>query len=424
MTTWRKTTVGEFCPFKYGKALPDRNRKHGQTPVVSSAGVVGLHVEPLVDGPGIVVGRKGTVGSVTYVGIPFWAIDTAFYVEDIPAERDLRFTYYLLKSLGLPDMNSDSAVPGLNRDYAHAIELTVPDVDTQRVIGGILGSIDEKIELSRSTNQTQEAIAKAIFRCWFIDFEPVLAKANGESTESISTRFGLGAELVDQFPASLVETEQGPVPKGWMHSTLGEQASRFGGRIQTGPFGSQLHASDYVNDGVPVVMPQDLVDRRISTSRIARVTDETAFGLSRHRLEEGDVVYSRRGDVERHALVSRREVGWLCGTGCLMVRLGTRWPSQAYLSEALDERTTRDWIVRHAVGATMPNLNTAILSKVPILMPSDRLLHHFESVVATHRQHQEVTSATTESLASLRDHLLPKLLSGEMTPDSASGAGR
>ncbi|MEO8058913.1 MAG: restriction endonuclease subunit S [Burkholderiales bacterium] len=159
MSTWRDTTSGDFCPFSYGKALPERARRSGKFPILSSAGIVGAHDEPLVNGSGVVIGRKGTVGSVTYVDSPFWPIDTAFYVSDSLRMRDLRFTYYLLKSLPLRDMNSDSAVPGLNRDNAHLLDIRVPDLDTQESIGRVLGALDDKIELNRRINQTLEAIA-------------------------------------------------------------------------------------------------------------------------------------------------------------------------------------------------------------------------------------------------------------------------
>ena len=171
-----------------------------------------------------------------------------------------------------------------------------------------------------------------------------------------------------------------------------------------------------MDEGIPVVMPQDLVNRRISVAKVARVSEEMAQRLSRHALQPGDVVYSRRGDVERHALISEREAGWLCGTGCLLVRLGRDWPSQAYLSEALDLPATREWLVRHAVGATMPNLNTSILGGVPLLIPPTPLMAAFEQGARSLRQQQMTNSLESESLAETRDALLPRLLSGELMP--------
>jgi type I restriction enzyme, S subunit len=159
-----------------------------------------------------------------------------------------------------------------------------------------------------------------------------------------------------------------PLPEGWEATTLGALCAAGGGDVQTGPFGSQLHASDYVVAGVPSVMPVNIGDNRILTQGIARVSEQDAERLGRHRLRAGDIVYSRRGDVERRALVRAREDGWLCGTGCLRVRLGPRIVS-AWLSYYLGHPEVRAWIVRHAVGATMPNLSTGILSALPVAVP-------------------------------------------------------
>lgn len=153
-------------------------------------------------------------------------------------------------------------------------------------------------------------------------------------------------------------------------TTLGAICERQGGAIQTGPFGSQLHASDYIASGTPVVMPADIVRGRISTASIARVGSDHVVRLSQHQLRLNDIVFSRRGDVTRFARVTERESGWLCGTGCLKVRVGVGdLALPEWVSLALDVPEVKEWLVRHAVGATMPNLNTAILSAVPIEVP-------------------------------------------------------
>lgn len=156
----------------------------------------------------------------------------------------------------------------------------------------------------------------------------------------------------------------------WAETTLGEICSLGGGNIQTGPFGSQLHASDYVEVGIPSVMPQNIGDNTIVETGIARITEADAVRLSKYRLRTDDIVYSRRGDVERRALVRAENDGWLCGTGCLKVSFGsTPIADPTFISHYLGTEETREWIVRHAVGATMLNLNTKILSAVPLTLP-------------------------------------------------------
>ena len=112
------------------------------------------------------------------------------------------------------------------------------------------------------------------------------------------------------------------LPESWQLTTLGELLDKTGGSVQTGPFGSQLHAADYVDVGIPSVMPKNISVEGIDSSDIAQVSEEDIKRLSKYRLAEGDIVYSRRGDVEKCTLVGVREHGWLCGTGCLRVRLG------------------------------------------------------------------------------------------------------
>jgi type I restriction enzyme S subunit len=163
----------------------------------------------------------------------------------------------------------------------------------------------------------------------------------------------------------------GSVPDEWEVTTLGVLVKRGGGFIQTGPFGSQLHSSDYVETGIPAIMPVNIGENRVDVSNIARIKSEDASRLSRYLVQAGDIVYSRRGDIERRALISEHEEGWLCGTGCLMVRLGEKSPVEpTYASYYLGHPSVRRWLVQHAIGATMPNLNTSIMQALPFVVPS------------------------------------------------------
>lgn len=157
--------------------------------------------------------------------------------------------------------------------------------------------------------------------------------------------------------------------ENWRTTTLGELCDEVNGVIQTGPFGSQLHHSDYADVGTPVVMPKDILDGRINATTVARVSDHHVSRLSRHRLCSGDIVYGRRGDIGRQALITVKEDGWLCGTGCLRISLGSSVVSPVFLHYYLRQEDVISWISNQAVGATMPNLNTGILRRVPIRLP-------------------------------------------------------
>lgn len=155
----------------------------------------------------------------------------------------------------------------------------------------------------------------------------------------------------------------------WREATLGEVCDEVDGLIQTGPFGSQLHQSDYSDEGIPVVMPKDIVEGRISPDTVARVSTEHVKRLSRHKLATGDIVYGRRGDIGRQALIRSGQAGWLCGTGCLRLSLGDSVIDSLFLHYYLQQNEVVEWIANQAVGATMPNLNTAILRSVPVRFP-------------------------------------------------------
>ncbi|MCY4586449.1 MAG: restriction endonuclease subunit S [Bryobacterales bacterium] len=150
-------------------------------------------------------------------------------------------------------------------------------------------------------------------------------------------------------------------------STLGRLCERGSG-IQIGPFGAQLHQSDYRSEGVPVVMPSDLGDNSISMDQIAKVSPEKADQLSQHRLHIGDIILPRRGDLSRRALVSGEHEGWLCGTGCLRIRLDDVNLAQAVV-QSLSSASVIRWLKSRAVGTTMPNLNSKIVAGVPVHFP-------------------------------------------------------
>jgi type I restriction enzyme, S subunit len=194
----------------------------------------------------------------------------------------------------------------------------------------------------------------------------------------------------------------GSVPATWEAMTLDDVVRRGGGQVQTGPFGSQLHASDYVQVGVPFIMPVNIGENRIIEEGIARITEEDAKRLSRHRIKVGDIIYSRRGDVERRALVRAEQEGWMCGSGCLMVRVGEGVADPVFTSYYLGHPAIREWIVRHAVGATMPNLNTSIMAALPFCLPPLPEQHAIAHILGTLDDKIELNrrmNATLEAMA-------------------------
>ena len=189
-------------------------------------------------------------------------------------------------------------------------------------------------------------------------------------------------------------------PSGWWECTLKDVCNGNGGVIQTGPFGSQLHAHDYKETGTPVVMPQQLGDNHISIDGIARVSDEDVQRLKRHCLRRGDIVFSRRGDVTRRAFITERENGWLCGTGCMLIRPHHPKLSNEYLAFFFSLREVKDYITKQAVGATMPNLNTGILEAIPLFLPS---LTYQQKAVSILTAYDDLIENNTRRIAILEE---------------------
>lgn len=165
-----------------------------------------------------------------------------------------------------------------------------------------------------------------------------------------------------------------------INSTLGDLVKAGGGVIHTGPFGSQLHAKDYVAQGIPCIMPANMKDNRVDLSSIAYITEEDAQRLSKYLVKEGDIVYSRRGNVTLKALIRKNEVGYFCGTGCLLLRPGNLLDSD-YLTYYLTTPKIQSWIISQAIGATMPNLNTGILARIPFSGPEKVVQEKISSVL-------------------------------------------
>ena len=190
----------------------------------------------------------------------------------------------------------------------------------------------------------------------------------------------------------------------WRTETVGTLCDRFGGEVQTGPFGSQLHASDYQDEGTPVVMPQDLIDGRISTRSIAKVGQSHVLRMPQHVLRRGDIVFSRRGDVARFAIVNEREEGWICGTGCLRIRLNSHEVLSDYLRHFLSLSSTKAWLEHHSRGVTMANTNTSTLRELPLRYPSvdvqRRICSILDKADAIRRKRQEAIALTEQLLRS------------------------
>ncbi|BAI00973.1 type I DNA specificity S subunit (plasmid) [Acetobacter pasteurianus IFO 3283-22] len=166
-------------------------------------------------------------------------------------------------------------------------------------------------------------------------------------------------------------------------------------------YGTQLHASDYVTSGVPCIMPQDIIDGKISTGKIAYISEENANRLSNFRLAQNDIIYPRRGDITKHALITSRENGWLCGTGCLRIRLNTSSILPQYLYYYLTLPHVKEWISQNSVGATMPHLNTSLVGQISVSYPTYDEQHTIASILGSLDDKIELNRRTNETLEAM-----------------------
>ena len=393
---WQETTVGRFCPFLYGRSLPkSRRNEEGSVYVYGSGGVVGRHSEALVD-HGIIIGRKGSCGSVYYSSQPFWPIDTTFFVET-NNDRDIRFTYYLLGSLGLSEMNSDSAVPGLNREAAHALPLHVPPLSEQRAIAHVLGTLDDKIELNRKTNETLEAMAQALFKSWFVDFDPVRAKAESRPT-------GLPDEISALFPDSFQDSELGEIPRGWGVKLLGQCFDLTMGQSPPG--------STYNEDrqGLPFFQGRTDFGFRYPLNR--------KFCTAPTRIAEaGDTLVSVR------APVGDINMAWekcCIGRGIAALRHKSGSSSFTYYSIGVLQRHIS---VYENTGTVFGAINRKQFESIQHLEPTPGLIQVFDSFAGPMDRQIRNNTSQLRTLTELRDALLPKLLSGELQIPGAGQLG-
>ena len=175
-SNWKTTTWGELATLEYGKGLLGYENANGDFPVYGTNGKIGWHIEPLFNGAGVIIGRKGAYRGVHYSKTPFFVIDTAFYLKP-KTDIDLRWAYYELLTQDINSMDSGSAIPSTSRPDFYSLPVILPPLPEQHKIAEILGALDDKIELNRRMNTTLESIARAMFQ--------ELVKHNGGEEETI-----------------------------------------------------------------------------------------------------------------------------------------------------------------------------------------------------------------------------------------------
>ena len=387
---WRATTLGEVIALRRGFDLPRKKRKPGPYPVLDSRRPVGTHHRAMVRGPGIVVGRSGSFDGSQFIKSDFWPLNTALWVKDFHT-NDPRFCYFLLKSLDLEQLNAGSGVPTLNRNHIDKLPVRVPRVSTQRTIAHILGTLDDRIELNRRLNETLEAMVRALFKSWFVDFDPVRAKVEGRDT-------GLPDHLSDLFPDRLVDSEMGEIPEGWEVGFLGDLARTRPRGIDPGRVAADT----------PYIGLQHMPSRSVALTDWGE-TGSVSSGKS--AFEVGDILF---GTLRPHLRkVGIAPVDGLCSTdiAVLNVRI-PKWSAfvLACVSSSAFVAHTR----QTSTGAYLPRTSWPAMSTYELCRPTDPVASQFQQVVSPMLQRIVGNVHESRTLAALRNTLLPRLISGKL----------
>lgn len=381
---WQTGKLGEFVELKRGYDLPQAKRQPGDVPLVSSSGVTDRHSAAMVKGPGVVTGRYGTIGQVFYVYEDFWPLNTTLYVRDFKG-NDRKFIHYFLKTLNFHAFSDKAAVPGLNRNHLHEAVVSIPPVSAQREIAAFLGAFDDRINLLRETNQTLEAIAQALFKSWFVDFDPVRAKAKGLEPE------GMSAETAALFPDAFEESELGLVPKGWVIGRLIDFAKLKGGKML-----SKEHFS--VDGEFPV------------------------YGGA------GEMGRSNMSNAEGFVITVGR-VGAYCGQ--YFWHSGNAWVNNNASHVIPHNVNYSVWLYQWLrsvdmdlikKGAAQPFVSNGDIENLQIILPAASVIEEFVSVCEPLFERMSSILASISTLTNLRDTLLPRLISGQLQMPDAEQA--
>ncbi|USR79034.1 restriction endonuclease subunit S [Arcanobacterium pinnipediorum] len=201
--------LGDIAPMIYGKSLPSRKRNTGTIPVVSSGGLTGVHDQALIYDPCVVIGRKGTIGSVYYLDSPCFPIDTVFYTRG-SEHVYLKYLYYFLLTLPLEDMNNDSAVPGLNRTELESLDVRIPSMEEQHAIAATLGALDEKIESNRNARTKFSDLIEALSEKFEERLPLVSLGSIGTFSKATVNPKKMGDSLVNHFSLPAFDAGVGP----------------------------------------------------------------------------------------------------------------------------------------------------------------------------------------------------------------------
>ena len=385
--------LGDILNFRRGHDLPKKKMKEGNYPVVGSNGVIGYHNDYTTESPCITIGRSGNVGKPHIVYEKAWAHNTTLYIDNFKGNSP-EFIYYFLKTLDLGYYAGGSAVPTLNRNHIHPIEVNVPvNVEEQKKIANILLTLDEKIETNNKVNGKLEEIAQALFRHWFVDFE--FPNENGEPYKSS------GGEMV--------ESELGLIPKGWKIVNLDELTTKFTTGLNPRKNFVLGHGNNYY------VTIKNMGNQQIYLDDKCDKIDDEALKVINKRsdLKKGDLLFSGIGTIGRVYLIDETPTSWNISESIFTLRPSDYISSELLYLILLSEEL-QGYAQQLASGSVQRGVRMRDLKAYKLSLPRKCLTDKFTSLVSPLIKQQKNLVKENVRLTNIRETLLPKLLSGEI----------
>lgn len=321
-------------------------------------------------------------------------------VKVVPKDAEIGFLYHLLRSRYFQDplaaMSARSAQAGFNKADLSAIRVPVPPIQTQRQISAILDSFDNRIYLLKRANRSLEEMSATLFNSWFVDFDPVRAKLEGREPE------GMGADLAALLPSEFVDSEFGPIPKGWRTGKLSDL--------------SELNPESWTTRNHPKVITYiDLAN--VKANRIETMVNfsfDEAPSRARRALRDGDtIVGTVRPGNRSYAYICGSSPGLTGSTGFAVLRAKSSLHSVfIYLAATRDENI--DHLAHVADGGAYPAVRPEVVANLHTVIPPSEVINAFCEIINPLFSKIEVNSAQEVTLTNLRDLLLPRLLSGDI----------
>lgn len=430
---WKECELGDFIELKRGYDLPKSTRNEGSIPIISSSGFTDFHDKPMVKGPGVVTGRYGTIGEVFYSEEDFWPLNTTLYVVDFKGNDPL-FVYYLLQTISYADYTDKAAVPGVNRNHLHKAKVKVPIyLDIQQKVAAQLYQLEKRVTLGKQINQTLEQMSQTLFKSWFVDFDPVIDNAldaGNSIPEALQSRAELRqkvrnsadfkplpADIRILFPAEFEETELGWVPKGWQHKNAEEIATISIGK--TPPRNQKEFFSDKKDNNYTWVSIRDLGNCNVFIKESSEyLTTDAVNNYSVKIVPKGAVLLSFKLTIGRIAIAESILTTNEAIAHFYNMNHGV---NKEYLYSYLQHF---DYNTLGSTSSIATAVNSKIIRKIPILLPDADILHQYKISTDIIFKRISFNNRNIYDLTALRDTLLPKLISGELSledlPDLAN----